>query len=615
MKTVDNFQLVKPIGRGAYGTVYLCSLRTKDKIEKETKKRMRMGRKVACKMIPQKRIKAKIKKYLVQEIEIMMKLKHENILRFLEAKKTSNNIYIFVEFCNGGDLRQLMDAKGGQLDEKLVKIVMKQVAEGIKHLHDQKSMHRDLKLDNIMIHFPGYDKESGPETVTTSYLKEFDCQKSPIEVVIGDLGFARSFKATDMIQSYCGTPLNMAPEIMQGKYYDTKVDIWSFGTMMYELLVGFTPFTGMDPHDLANNVDKGDYGIPKDVKLSLQCLDVLHKCLQFDQKKRISHEDLVNHPFFIEDSDSEKINLSVSTGGEQNSFFNKPMNVLDLNEDNAFLFNVKDSILFNQTYQKALIKFQQKQAEVQKEPEEDEDSKEPENDEGDNLSEAGSQDDMSDYKSILQESQDPRMSLNIIQEEDENNQSKAEESKGIELNANQEVEVMKTSQKQKQEVVPKEEEPKKEEVDQPKSKPDLVEKLTKEPIDEKPKISNQNEEFSEKKVEKEAKIPDKKPEEDLKVEIDDDEDAEDLDFTVIDFNKELLRAKEKLNPIIEQPSELEDSTAKSTLERASKKEEKEVKKEEKEVIKEEPEEIEDFEIVHFHEIQATGNEYLIGAQE
>lgn len=61
----------------------------------------------------------------------------------------------------------------------------------------------------------------------------------------------------------------MAPEIMNGNLYNSKVDIWSLGTMIYELLVGFAPFTGCDPSDLADRVNKGDYGVPRNIKLSL----------------------------------------------------------------------------------------------------------------------------------------------------------------------------------------------------------------------------------------------------------------------------------------------------------------------------------------------------------
>jgi serine/threonine-protein kinase ULK2 len=341
MKSVDNFYLTKIIGGGAYGTVYLCKIKKEENIEPETRARMRPKRRVACKMMKQANINKKIKKYLIQEIEVMMQLKHDNILRFLEAKKTYNNIYIFFEFCNGGDLRGFLEARGGKLDEKVTKVIIKQLAEGLNHLNQNKAMHRDLKLDNILLHFPEF---SGPGKVDSDFLKDFNPDEQKMEVIIGDLGFARSLGVNNVAESYCGTPLNMAPEIMNGRKYNSKVDIWSLGTMMYELLVGFTPFTGHDPYDLAERVNEGVYGVPKHIKLSLTCLDLLNKCLTFEPLKRISHDDLIMHPFLIEDSEEKDlISLSTSQGPGQASFFEAPSNGLEINKENAVIFNVKDS--------------------------------------------------------------------------------------------------------------------------------------------------------------------------------------------------------------------------------------------------------------------------------
>ena len=362
MKTVDNFILTKVIGGGAYGVVYVCEIKNKNNMEPETKKRMRAGRKVACKMINQKNVKARIKKYLVQEIEVMMSITHDNILRFLEAKKTTNNIYIFFEYWNGGDLRKFVDFHDGKLNEKLCKVILRQLAEGLNHLNEKKTMHRDLKLDNILLNFPDYP-DDGP--VSEDYLANFDYTKDRIEVIIGDLGFARSLDA-GLAESYWGTPLNMAPEIMNGEYYDTKVDIWSFGTIMYELLVGFTPFTGQDPSDLANNVNVGQYGVPKNIKLSLQWLDLLNRCLQYNSKKRINHSDILKHPFMEEEEDADKISLSTSVGPDQRSFFEPPESCEDINEKNAHILSIKDSCLFNDTYQKTLQRFVEKQNNAQR---------------------------------------------------------------------------------------------------------------------------------------------------------------------------------------------------------------------------------------------------------
>ena len=255
------------------------------------------------------------------------------------------------------------------MGEKAVRPIIAQIAEGLNHLNEHNAMHRDLKLDNILLNFPGY---KGTGVAPDSFVEEFDIETDELEVIIGDLGFARNLGAKDLATSYCGTPLNMAPEIMNGGLYDSKVDIWSLGTMMYEMLVGFAPFTGYDPHDLADRVNKGDYGIPKNIRLSLQWVDLFNKCLQHDPSKRICHADILEHPFLKDFDETEEIDLSVSRGPGQLSFFEAPSDVTSLNNDNAVMFNAADSWLFNQHYNKSLKKFAEKKQEgfeIIKEPE------------------------------------------------------------------------------------------------------------------------------------------------------------------------------------------------------------------------------------------------------
>lgn len=83
-----------------------------------------------------------------------MNIRNDYVLSLIDAKKTSNNIYIFTEFCNGGDLRRLLEAKGNTLNEKATKIIFEQIVKGISYLGKEGIVHWDLKLDNILIHFP-----------------------------------------------------------------------------------------------------------------------------------------------------------------------------------------------------------------------------------------------------------------------------------------------------------------------------------------------------------------------------------------------------------------------------------------------------------------------------
>lgn len=137
-------------------------------------------------------------------------------------------------------------------------------------------MHRDLKLANILLHFPleDFDEKIFPnQTAKINYmnarLKTIDLYKSRIEIKIADLGFSRELSMDEMSETVCGTPLIMAPEVLNGIRYNHKADIWSLGILFFELITGFTPFTGRDRDDLKKNLEKGVYKLPKKLKLSL----------------------------------------------------------------------------------------------------------------------------------------------------------------------------------------------------------------------------------------------------------------------------------------------------------------------------------------------------------
>lgn len=137
-------------------------------------------------------------------------------------------------------------------------------------------MHRDLKLANILVHFPEEDFKFKNVTsldekaiLTSQRLKEIDLVKANIQVKIADLGFARELSYEDLTQTICGTPLVMAPEVLNGKFYNHKADVWSLGIIFFEMITGFTPFTGKDKNDLKRNLEKGTYKLPKKLKMSL----------------------------------------------------------------------------------------------------------------------------------------------------------------------------------------------------------------------------------------------------------------------------------------------------------------------------------------------------------
>ncbi len=100
-----------------------------------------------------------------------------------------------------------------------------------------------------------------------------------------------------MSETFCGTPLYMAPEVARGDPYDNTADIWSIGCIFYQLLVGFLPFTANNAFQLVKVLEEGTYFLPKFVEVSEDCVRILTRCLQYDVKERLNWQDLVNDPY------------------------------------------------------------------------------------------------------------------------------------------------------------------------------------------------------------------------------------------------------------------------------------------------------------------------------
>lgn len=105
--------------------------------------------------------------------------------------------------------------------------------------------------------------------IQSEKLKSLDLLKTNVQVKIADLGFARELLHEDLAETVCGTPLVMAPEVLTGRRYNHKADVWSLGIIFFELVTGFTPFTGRDKEDLKRNLQNGTYKLPKKLKLTL----------------------------------------------------------------------------------------------------------------------------------------------------------------------------------------------------------------------------------------------------------------------------------------------------------------------------------------------------------
>ena len=246
----------------------------------------------ACKRFTRAKMSRISLNNLHEEIRILSSLPHnENIIRLHETIKTDNNFYLIVDYCNGGDMETFLDRKV-VLKENEVQHIFTQVFKAMKVLREIHVIHRDIKNANILLNFP----KDGPNFLSHNRNEHL------VGVKLADFGFSMVLPTDEMASTQCGTPLNMAPEILNDKPYNYKVDMWSLGVTMFEALFGTTPFFGIDREDLTRNINVGLIRLPLDIKISDCCLDFLSKCLRYDYNVRISIDHALNHPFINPDS-------------------------------------------------------------------------------------------------------------------------------------------------------------------------------------------------------------------------------------------------------------------------------------------------------------------------
>jgi len=270
---IGNYKLLKTIEKGKFGVVKLA-------------KHIMTGEKVAIKVIDKLQQKQRTFEEMLREVEIMKRLDHPNIIKVLQTIDTENNFYIIMEYASNGDLFRRLDA--GRMDEKEALERFKQILSAVNYCHVQKNiMHRDLKPDNVL----------------------FDSQNN---IKIADFGLSEEFIPGEKLNTFCvGTPEYMAPEVFQGHKFDgPKVDVWSLGVMLYEMLTAVIPFTGSTWPHIIERVLRGKYYEPD--YLSNDCKELLRKMLVLDPNHRASMDVIMKDAWVNSMSDQKESQRSGS---------------------------------------------------------------------------------------------------------------------------------------------------------------------------------------------------------------------------------------------------------------------------------------------------------------
>ena len=286
MKTIGEYKLLKFLGKGSYGETYLAQ-KGNDPL------------KYAAKVLDKKYMDSpKMKKYLEAEIEITKELSHPNIIHFYEKLADETNYYLIMEYCNGGTLTQCMDKYMSVYKEPfsidIIQNFMRQIISAFCHIHSQGIIHRDIKLDNILLSF---ENESD--------IKNLNLMKANIKII--DFGVATKLNSDEYAFTVVGTPLTMDPLILK-KYskaggfeklqgYNEKADVWSLGTVFYNLLTGKRIFTAKTKEEFFQKVESGDYVVPINKNFYKESISFLNCMLQYDPEDRISVQNLAQHDF------------------------------------------------------------------------------------------------------------------------------------------------------------------------------------------------------------------------------------------------------------------------------------------------------------------------------
>ena len=258
----NNYIIVGELGSGSYGTV-------------KKVKHKKLGEYRAMKIINKKSESSQ------NEVDILRKISHPNIVNIFEIYEDSKKYYIMMEICEGGELFEAISQQGSFSEGDCANI-MKSLLSAVNYLHGKNIVHRDLKPENIML---------------TKNLQKMKNKKYEIKLI--DFGTAKQFEPHQKLNKFIGTSYYIAPEVLK-ENYNEKCDIWSCGVILYILLCGYPPFNGNSNVDIYHNIQNNPpYFNGEEWKdITKEAIDLIKNMLNKAPNKRFSAEQCLNHKWF-----------------------------------------------------------------------------------------------------------------------------------------------------------------------------------------------------------------------------------------------------------------------------------------------------------------------------
>ena len=261
----DSFKIIKKIGTGFSGNVFLA--------EKNSNKKL-----YALKVLKKLDIiKNKLIKNLQNEKKILEKVNNPFIVNLDYCYTSKHNIYFAMEFKQGGELLTHLHKKT-RFNEKTTKFYACQIIIGLTYLHSLNIIYRDMKPENILMDSYG-------------------------NLSLADFGISKILDQKDSTKTFVGTPFYIAPEIIKREKHNKMVDIWTFGILLYEMVFGIPPFNSCINKILCNSIINLDPIFPVNIDISQNFIDLIKSCLVKDPKKRIGFfdtKDIMKHEWFCD---------------------------------------------------------------------------------------------------------------------------------------------------------------------------------------------------------------------------------------------------------------------------------------------------------------------------
>ncbi|XP_078034832.1 aurora kinase C [Augochlora pura] len=266
---LTDFDIGRPLGKGKFGNVYLA---------REKKSKFIIAMKVLFKAQIQK---ADVEHQVRREIEIQTHLRHPNILKMFGYFHDDKRVYLILEYAPNGELfKELNSQPEKRFDEIRTATYVSQLADALKYCHSKKVIHRDIKPENLLLGMKG-------------------------ELKMADFGWSVHAPASRR-NTLCGTLDYLPPEMVIGKTHDHTVDLWSLGVLCYECLVGTPPFLAKTYEETYVRIKKAQYKFPDHVSEGAR--DLISKLLVVNPEKRLPLEDVLKHPWIVENRTTEPYN-------------------------------------------------------------------------------------------------------------------------------------------------------------------------------------------------------------------------------------------------------------------------------------------------------------------